>query len=67
VPLATTSLATTSATFVVDKFEVGVSSGFYVRQFVADLAKSLLGVATTFSIKRIRIGDYKIPPDLQKL
>ncbi len=46
--------------FVVDKIQVRVSSGFYVRQFVTDLAKSLGTVATTFHIKRTKVGDFEI-------
>ncbi|KND51101.1 MAG: tRNA pseudouridine55 synthase [Parcubacteria bacterium C7867-003] len=46
--------------FVVDKFELRVSSGFYVRQFVKDFAETFGGVATTFHIQRTQIGDYKI-------
>lgn len=46
--------------FVVDTIEVEVSSGFYVRQFVSDLAHSLGTVATTFHIKRTQIGDFSV-------
>ena len=43
--------------FVVDKVKVEVSSGFYVRQFVSDMARSFDTVATTYSINRTRVGD----------
>jgi tRNA pseudouridine(55) synthase len=45
--------------FVIDKIKVTVSSGFYVRQFVSDLAEALGTVATTFHIKRTKIGDLQ--------
>ncbi len=44
--------------FVIDKIKVVVSSGFYVRQFVSDLAQSFDTKAVTFHIKRTKIGDY---------
>lgn len=44
--------------FAVDKINIKVSSGFYVRQFVSDLANSFGTVALAFSIKRTKIGDY---------
>ncbi len=46
--------------FTVDSFEVEVSSGFYVRQFVSDLSERLGVKATTFFIKRTKIGEYTI-------
>jgi len=46
--------------FVVDEVSVKVSSGFYVRQFVSDLAESYGTDAVTFSIKRVKIGEYTI-------
>lgn len=46
--------------FVLDTLEAKVSSGFYVRQFVTDIAKNFGTVATTFHIKRQKIGDYTI-------
>lgn len=46
--------------FSIDKFSTTVSSGFYVRQFVQDIANSLGVVATTFHIKRISVGGFKI-------
>lgn len=44
--------------FFIDKIYIKVSSGFYIRQFVKDLADSLQTRATTFYIKRISIGEY---------
>ena len=44
--------------FVVDKVRVVVSSGFYIRQFVCDIAESLGIKAVTFHIKRTKVGDY---------
>lgn len=46
--------------FVLDKIEVFVSGGFYVRQFVNDLAENFNTKATTFHIKRTKIGEYSI-------
>lgn len=46
--------------FVVDKIKIEVTSGFYVRQFVSDMAHSFGLFATTFHIKRIKIGKYNI-------
>ena len=44
--------------FIIDKIEVRVSRGFYIRQFISDLSKELRTVATTFHIKRTKIGDF---------
>ncbi|HEY4505230.1 MAG TPA: hypothetical protein VJG67_00865 [Candidatus Paceibacterota bacterium] len=44
--------------FLIDKISITVSSGFYVRQFVSDLAESLGVKATTFHIKRVKVGEY---------
>lgn len=46
--------------FYIDKFSIKVSSGFYIRQFVFDLANNFNTLATTYSIKRTKIGDYCI-------
>ncbi len=51
---------TDSNEFAVDKIRVKVSSGFYVRQFVSDLAESLGTKAVAFHIKRTSIGEYII-------
>jgi tRNA U55 pseudouridine synthase TruB len=45
--------------FMVDKMSLTVSSGFYVRQFVEDLAKSFNAKAVTFSIKRTKVGEFE--------
>ncbi len=44
--------------FVIDKVKVVVSSGFYVRQFVHNIAENFGSKAVTFHIKRTKIGDY---------
>lgn len=44
--------------FVVDKISINVSSGFYVRQFVSDLAESVGIDALAFHIKRTKVGRY---------
>ncbi len=44
--------------YTIDTISITVSSGFYVRQFVADLAESFCAKALTFHIARKRIGDY---------
>lgn len=46
--------------FILDKFTIVSSSGFYVRQFVLDMAEGFKTLGTTFSIKRVKIGDYGI-------
>jgi tRNA pseudouridine55 synthase len=46
--------------YVVDKIKLKVSSGFYVRQFVFDLAKNFGQTALTASIIRTKIGDFSI-------
>ena len=51
--------------FVVDKIQLVVSSGFYVRQFVSDLAKGLGTAAVTFHIKRTLIGEYAIADSIK--
>jgi tRNA pseudouridine(55) synthase len=45
---------------VLDSISVKVSRGFYVRQFVIDMAKNLKFTATTLNILRTNIGDYSI-------
>lgn len=44
--------------FVIDTISLTVSSGFYVRQFVSDLAQKLGTPAVTFHIKRSKIGEF---------
>ncbi len=51
---------TESSDFTIDKIKVSVSSGFYVRQFVSDLAHKLKISGVTFSINRIKVGDYTL-------
>jgi tRNA pseudouridine(55) synthase len=46
--------------FTIDKIEVEASGGFYVRQFVTDMAQKLKTVATTFHIKRNKVGEYNL-------
>ncbi|HEY4508987.1 MAG TPA: hypothetical protein VJC13_01740 [Candidatus Paceibacterota bacterium] len=46
--------------FVIDRIEVTVSSGFYVRQFVSDIAESFGTKAVTFHIKRTSIENFSI-------
>jgi len=46
--------------FTIDKLSADVSGGFYVRQFVVDIAKNLGTLATTYHIQRNRIGEFTI-------
>jgi tRNA pseudouridine(55) synthase len=46
--------------FVIDQISINVSGGFYVRQFVSDLAEFFDEGATTFHIKRIKVGDFEL-------
>lgn len=47
-------------TFHTLSLNISVSSGFYVRQFVVDIGEKMGISCVTFSIKRIRIGEYKL-------
>lgn len=47
------------------RFFARVSSGTYIRSLVNDLGISLGIQATTFSIKRTRVGEYKIEDSLK--
>jgi tRNA pseudouridine55 synthase len=47
------------------KFSAHVSSGTYIRSLVSDLGNTLGIPATCFSIKRTRVGDYKIENSLK--
>lgn len=47
-------------TLVVYKAGVSCGSGFYVRQLVSDVGRDLGTGAVTVSIKRTRVGDFKI-------
>jgi tRNA pseudouridine(55) synthase len=44
--------------FTIDEIEIEVSSGFYVRQFVSDMARGLNSKAIAYSIKRLSVGSY---------
>lgn len=48
------------ADYFLGKFSAHVSSGTYIRSLVNDMGKTLGCGATTLSIKRTRVGDYKI-------
>lgn len=47
------------------KFSAHVSSGTYIRSLVNDIGSTLGVGATTLSIKRIRVGDYKIEDSIK--
>lgn len=51
--------------FTIDTATVTVSSGFYVRQFVSDFAKTFDATATTFYIKRTHVGDFSVEDSIQ--
>lgn len=46
--------------YAIDLLSVNVSGGFYVRQFVSDLAKKMNLKATTYHILRKSVGDYHV-------
>ncbi len=46
--------------FIIDKFKLEVSSGFYIRQFVADLMQNFKSYGTTYGIRRTKIGSYAL-------
>ena len=46
--------------YAIDKIKMTVSGGFYIRQYVADMAKQMNVQATTFHILRTKVGEYKI-------
>lgn len=46
--------------FILDSVEIEVSSGFYVRQFISDLAGNFKTKAIAFSIKRKSVGEYDL-------
>ncbi len=46
--------------FMVDKILLEVSGGFYVRQFVKDMAETLGTRALTFHIKRTKVGEFEM-------
>jgi tRNA U55 pseudouridine synthase TruB len=47
-------------TFTIDRVRAEVSSGFYVRQFAADVAEKLGTITTTFHIKREKVGEFAV-------
>ena len=49
----------------IGKFSAHVSSGTYIRGIVNDMGNTLGCSATTLSIKRTRVGDYKIEDSLR--
>lgn len=49
-----------SQQYFIDKFQIEASSGFYVRQFVSDMARNMNTYATTFFIKRLKIGTFSL-------
>lgn len=53
-----------SGTKYLAKWRAHVSSGTYIRSLVNDIGNSLGFGATTLSIKRTRVGDYKIKDSL---
>ena len=50
--------------YAVDKVKIKCSGGFYVRQFVADLAKSIGAKALTYHILRTEVGEYNVKETL---
>ena len=52
--------------FIIDTNSVTVSSGFYVRQFVFDFARTFDVTATTFHIKRTRVGDFSVEDGIEQ-
>lgn len=52
-------------TYFLGKFSAYVSSGTYIRSLVNDLGNTLGCGATTLSIKRNRVGDYKIEDSIK--
>jgi len=55
----------TSHNHFLGKFSAHVSSGTYIRGLVNDMGNTLGIGATTLSIKRIRVGDYRIEDSLK--
>jgi tRNA pseudouridine55 synthase len=51
--------------FFLGCFSAHVSSGTYIRSLVNDMGKTLSCGATTLSIKRMRVGDYKVEDSLK--
>lgn len=55
----------TDANYFLGKFSAHVSSGTYIRSLVNDMGNTLGFGATTLSIKRTRVGDYKIEDSIK--
>lgn len=51
--------------YTIHSAKIGVSSGFYVRQFVHDLGVHFKTKAVTFSILRTRVGGYPLEQSLR--
>ena len=54
-------------TYAIYKARVGVTSGFYVRQFVFDIGAHFKSNAVTFSILRTKVGSYSVDRSLHLL
>ncbi|WP_068267673.1 tRNA pseudouridine(55) synthase TruB [Caviibacter abscessus] len=48
-------------------FTTKVSSGTYIRSLVRDIAIKLGTYATMTALKRVQIGDFKLPPDVSEI
>ena len=46
--------------FLVSKFKIDVSSGTYIRGIAHEMGKILKSAALAWSIKRTRVGEYKL-------
>ncbi len=46
--------------YPIDTISLSVSSGFYVRQFVSDIARKLKTQAIAYGIKRTKIGHFEL-------
>jgi tRNA pseudouridine(55) synthase len=55
----------TDKEFTIDRISISVSSGFYVRKFVSDLAETFDAIATTYYIKRNQVGDFKVEDSIK--
>ncbi len=53
--------------FALDTVRLDVSGGFYVRQFVSDIARAFHTTATTYHILRTRVGNFSTPTTLADL
>lgn len=57
--------ASDRGSYLVAKFSATVSSGTYIRSLVNDMGNTLGCGATTLSIKRTRVGDFKIEDSIK--